>query len=145
METTQAVQGDNFLPNQIPTDGTNTRPSHTAWGKAALRERDGCVDGPVNQITPPPQSKRRILTRMQYIGLPPNRWRPLSIVTLARSSLRVYSNQTSPLLRCCVSAFQLFVAMGTRTERDKLSVFQSQTCMSRTGVLLVLAHSLPFL
>lgn len=47
----------------------------------------------------------------------------LSTLTVAHSSLAVYSNKSFALPCCCVFAFQFFVmAVGTRTEGNRLSL-----------------------
>ena len=126
MRRAKALQGNNSLPNQTPmpaqSNGTKNCPDHTsAWGKDMLTERDGCTERPVNQITPPCQGKRRLLTGVQYTILLPNRSRPLFTLTLAHSSLGVHSSKTVPVLCYCVSAFQFLVSLGPRTEENKLN------------------------
>lgn len=80
-----------------------------------LTGRDGCKDTPVNQMTPPCPSKRRLLPRMQSVGLPPNGSGPLSPWALARSSLGGDSNETdsASLLWLHLS---VLCCGGTRTE-----------------------------
>ena len=93
-----------------------------------LTERDGYTERPVNQITPPCQGKRRLLARMQYTILLPNRLftirqsRPLSTLTLACSSLGVHSSKTFPVLCYCVFALQVFAVVGKRTKENKLNL-----------------------
>lgn len=69
MKIIKALQEDNFLPIQVPMGaqpkGTKNCPNHTSvWGKYILTEDKKYIEGPENQITPPCQSKRRLLASL---------------------------------------------------------------------------------
>lgn len=53
VEKTKALQEDNFLPKEIPTDGTKNEQNHTtARGQAMLTERDDCTERAVHHTLP---------------------------------------------------------------------------------------------
>lgn len=99
-------------------------------------KKNSCITRTVNQMTPAYQSKR-------YSWLGPSPKRGFCLPDSAHSSLELYSNETSPLLHYCVSAFQFFVSEGTRTE-GKCSTGNSSVVSGRPQELNIGKGSVSF-